>query len=65
MRPHRHDVEGPALLVEGRVGDELIVERQPDRIDHGAGVISLNDAFGRVIEAAVAGKDAKTAIGEE
>src|SRR5262249_47818436 len=54
VQPGREDVHRPAVGVEGRVRDELIVERHPGGVEQRVGVIALQDALGPVVERAVA-----------
>src|SRR5580692_5998528 len=65
VQAHGEDVDGPAILVIGGIADELVVEGERYRLDHAAVVVSLDDAFGRVVEASIADQRAETAGREE
>jgi hypothetical protein len=54
VQPGREDVHRAAVGIIGRVGDELVVEGQPGRVEQGVGVIGLEDALGPVVERTVA-----------
>ena len=61
VQARREDGDRAAVLIEGRIGGELIIEGQGSRLGDSDAVIGFDDALRGIIEAPVAGKNAEPA----
>ena len=56
--------DGAAVVIEGRVGDELVVERDVDAREERVVVVDLDVFLRAIVERTVAGEDADAAGGK-